>query len=359
MTFGSELDGLGAAWHLYANASNGFKDFLTYLGAASGRLRPSIVLPSYLPAKLLRAALAAGCDLRFYEVYGRCEWDPADVDRQVGPDTIAVFHVHYFGFPGPVEEMRALASRRGVALIEDCALTMGATHRGRRLGTYGDVAIFSARKVFLSAEGGALVVSEPFRGFQPHYERRASSWYSLPRYVLQRAKYAYMRVTGGADPLRVVRPGPLGRLDGNSRQTLPVKMISRFTEWRLPFMDVERMAARRRENFRYVLERIPSSPAIEPLARTLPEGCTPYSFPLLVHDGRRDALRDALLRDGILAAAGWPESPFDVGLTRTAALARALLEVPIHQATTRSQLDRSIRCLAREVPRARRVRSGT
>ncbi len=273
------LAALGAASHLYANASNAFKDFLEWLAAASGRERPTVVMPSFIPAKLLRAALAAGCDVRFYEVYARCRWDLADVERQIGPDTIALLHVHYFGFPGPVEGMRALAARREVALVEDCALTIAATHRGRPLGTYGDVALFSMRKVFLSAEGGALVVGDRFREFRPRYERRVSSCYSLPRYLLQRAKYAYMKATAGADPLHLLRPGALGYMEHQLPQVLTVKRLSRFTGSRLPFMDVDAVAARRRDNFRYVLDRFPAASGVEPMAHALPEGCTPYSFP--------------------------------------------------------------------------------
>jgi dTDP-4-amino-4,6-dideoxygalactose transaminase len=347
--FQQHLDRLGAGWHLYANASNAFKDFLVWLSASSRRRRARVLMPSYIPAKLLRAALAAGCDVGYYEVYGDCRFDLADVERQLDRDTIAIFHVHYFGFPGEVAGMRALARRHGAALVEDCALTVGATHAGRDLGTYGDVALFSMRKMLLYPEGGALVVSDRFREFRPSYERRVSSCFSFPRFLVQRAKYAYVRVTGGADPLGIVRPGSLGYMDGAPRQVLSSKMLSAFTQSRLRFAEVDRVAARRRENYRYVLERFPSSPAIVPMARTLPEGCTPYSFPVLVREGDRDAIRRALVRDGTLAGVGWPESPFDASLVRTAALSRSLLEIPIHQALTRSQLDRSIRWFERRV----------
>lgn len=347
MRFRDYMDRLGAAWFTYANASNGFKDFLERLAAASGRERPVVVMPSYVPAKLNRAALAAGCAVRFYEVYGSCRYDLAEVERRIDADTIAVFHVHYFGFPGDIEGMRELAARRGLVLVEDCALTLRARHRGRELGTFGDVALFSMRKMLLYPEGGALVVSDRFRRFHPRPERRVSSCYSAPRWLAQRAKYAYVRATGGADPLHLVRAAPLGFMDGSARQTLSVKLPSPFTELRLGFADVDEVAARRRENYRWVLERFPASRALEPMFPELPAGCTPYSFPVLVRNGTRDALREALVRDGILAGAGWPESPFDPALGRTRALARSVVELPVHQALTRRQLERAVRCVER------------
>ncbi|HEX9049855.1 MAG TPA: DegT/DnrJ/EryC1/StrS family aminotransferase [Anaeromyxobacter sp.] len=346
MTFQDHLAGLGAASYLYANASNGFKDVLAWLAAASGRARPAIVMPSYIPAKLNRAALAAGCEVRFYEVHGDCRADLDEIASLLDADAIAIFHVHYFGFPGEIAAVRDLATARGVALVEDCALTLGATHAGRPLGTWGDVALFSMRKMLLYPEGGALVVSDRLRAFRPRYVRRVSSCYSAPRFLAQRAKRAYNRVTGGADPLRIGRIGPEGFMDGNARQQLEVKMLSTFTRLRLPFADVERMAERRRANYRHLLERFPTTPAVRPMFPELPDGVTPYSFPMVVREGRDD-LRGALLRDGVLAAAGWPESPFADGLPRTRALARSVVELPVHHALTRAQLDRSLRCVER------------
>jgi perosamine synthetase len=347
MRFRDYLERLGAGWHLYANASNAFKDFLTWLAASSKRERPAVLMPSYIPAKLYRAALAAGYAVRFYEVFGDCRFDLDDVERQLDPQTLAVFYVHYFGFTSDIDGISALARRRGAALIEDCALAVGAKHRGRELGSYGDVALFSMRKMFLYPEGGALVVSERFRHFQPTYERRVSSCYSFPRYLLQRAKYAYVRLTRGADPLALFRPGPMGYMDGNAKQTLSVKRPSAFTEYRLNQVDLDRVVRRRRDNYRYVLERFPTFRGVEPMHRALPDGCTPYSFPMLVRPEDRDALRRALLQQGTLAGAGWPESPFDPALERTRLLSQSLLELPIHQALTRQQLDRSLRAVER------------
>jgi dTDP-4-amino-4,6-dideoxygalactose transaminase len=233
-----------------------------------------------------------------------------------------------------------------VPLLEDCALTFGATHRGRPLGAWGDAAFFSMRKVLLYPEGGALVVGERLRDFRPAYVRRVSSCFSAPRFLAQRAKHAYVRLTRGADPLRLVRAGPEGFMDGRARQELEVKMLSTFTRLRLPFSDVERAAARRRENYRYVLERLPASGGVRPMFAALPDGVTPYSFPLVAR-ADRDGLRRALVADGILAAAGWPESPFDARLARTRALAQTVVELPIHQATTRPQLDRALRAVER------------
>ena len=347
MRFREYLDKLGGTSFLYANASNGLKDVLAHLVRASGTPRPNVVLPSYLPAKLYRTAMAAGCAVRPYEVYGPCTFDVADVERQVDPDTIAILYVHYFGFPHRLEEIAALAERRGIPMIEDCALTLAASHRGKALGTFGDVAIFSMRKVLLYSEGGFVRVSDRYRDFRPAYEWRVRSLFSASRYLRQRMKYGYVRLTGGADPLGLFRVNPSGYLDLSRPQRLHVKAPSAFTERRLGLADLDAVVRKRRENYAYLAQRLPASPLLEPLHPTLPEGCTPYSFPILVPAGRRDRYRAELLEDGIVAGAGWPESPFDPALARTSELSGRLVELPIHQALTQRQLDRSLKSLDR------------
>ena len=102
MRFHDYLDRLGSSWYLYANASNAFKDFLVWLAASSNQDQPAILMPSYIPAKLYRAALAAGYAVKFYEVHGDCRFDLDEVERQLGGQTLAVFFVHYFGFTSDI-----------------------------------------------------------------------------------------------------------------------------------------------------------------------------------------------------------------------------------------------------------------
>ncbi len=348
MTFQQYLQSLGGSSYLYANASNAMKDVLMYIARRKNIASPNIILPAYLPAKLYRTALAAGYEVKFYEVFDKCVFDVREVERLIDDKTAVVFHVHYFGFPYCLREMRELTQSRNILLIEDCALSVGARHEGKLLGTYGDFAVFSMRKMFLYSEGGLLRLAEPYGDFRPNYEWRVRSCFSVQKYIGQRAKYVYVRLTAGADPLHLVRPDPVGYMDWSMpRQVLHVKMLSAFTEWRLKFVDVEKVVERRRENFNYVKDRFPAGNVFEPLHAELPDGCTPYSFPFLVKNGKRDSLRQELFDNGTLPGAGWPESPFDDRLKRTKGLSQQLLELPIHQALTRQQLDRSLRVVER------------
>ena len=345
MKFREYLSGLGGTSFLYANASNGLKDVLASLARSSGRPSPHVILPTYIPAKIYRASLSAGCAVRFYEVRGNCTFDPMEVESLLDESTVAILYIHYFGFPHQLESMRELSARRNIPLIEDCALTISARHEGKELGTYGDIAVFSMRKMFLYPEGGFLRLSDRFREFRPTYAWRVRNCFSVTRYLKQKVKYIYIRVTGGGDPLRIFHYDPVGSIDPGEPQVLDVKMMSSFSRYRLKYVDVESVARRRRENFAYLADAFSGVLSMDPVHRKLPEGCTPYSFPLLVRDGKRDYYREQLLARGIVTGAGWPEAPFSESYPGTTILARSMLELPVHQALTRQQLLRSVRCL--------------
>jgi len=69
--------------------------------------------------------------------------DPARVEDAVGPRTKAIIAVHLYGRPADLDTIEAIAERRGLRLIEDCAQATGARHRDRYVGSIGDVACFS------------------------------------------------------------------------------------------------------------------------------------------------------------------------------------------------------------------------
>lgn len=337
---------LGGRTHLYASASCAYEDLLIFLRAIGRRARPNVVLPSYLPARLWRATLAAGCEARFHDVGARGAPELASLEAAVDEDTIAVLAVHYFGFPQRVDEVAAIARRRGAVLIEDCAQALaGHDALGRALGTLGDAAIFSMRKMLLYSEGGMLRVGDALLDFHPRYRRRVASAWSAHHFLRQRAKRLYARVTGGADPLGLLRGASVDAMDWSAPQQLPVQRLSRFTQLRLRASDVARAVRRRRAAYQRIAESLPRVRRFRPLFPALPAGVTPSSFPLFVLDGSRDALRAGLLRRGVVAGAGWPEAPFDPSHHGAAELAAGVLELPVDQALGEAQIERAIRAM--------------
>jgi dTDP-4-amino-4,6-dideoxygalactose transaminase len=331
----------------YGNASHGLYDVLAWLERRDGhgvagnggrRGRPNVLLPAYLPAKLYRTALAAGFTPRFYDLDAGCRFDPAELETLLDEGTRAILVIHYFGLPTRLDEVRRIATARGLWLIEDCALTLPARVGGTALGRLGDCALFSPRKMLLFPEGGMLSLNRPAEGFRPSYRERVRSSHTAWNLVKTRGKRLYLTVTGGRDPLGLVRCPVTGYIDLGEVQRVRVKGMSRLTRALSRIVDVELVAARRRAHYTELLAGIRDMPGLEPLRPDLPEGCTPYSLPLRVAEGQRDRVREHLLRlAGVGCGAGWPESPFGRPLAGTTDLAARVLELPVHHLLGRSQ----------------------
>jgi dTDP-4-amino-4,6-dideoxygalactose transaminase len=88
--------------------------------------------------------------------------NPAAVEACLSERTKAICVVHYAGYPAALDELRKLADRNNVALIEDCAHALGARYAGKAIGSIGDSALFSfqAIKHITTVDGGMLTVRD-------------------------------------------------------------------------------------------------------------------------------------------------------------------------------------------------------
>ena len=87
--------------------------------------------------------------------------DPAAVEAAITPRTKALMLVDLFGYPLDMDAFQDLAERHDLAIIEDACEALGATYRGRPVGSFGNPAVFAfyPNKQVTTGEGGAVVVS--------------------------------------------------------------------------------------------------------------------------------------------------------------------------------------------------------
>lgn len=140
--------------------------------------------------------------------------DPASVEAAITDRTRAILIVHYAGYPVPLADIRAIADRKGVALIEDCAHALGARYGDAAIGTVGDAAIFSfqAIKHMTTVDGGMLALRDASR----MRSARKLRWFGLEKGVprtevdITRAGYKYnmnnVTATVGLAQLDVIDP---------------------------------------------------------------------------------------------------------------------------------------------------------
>ncbi len=84
--------------------------------------------------------------------------DPAAVEAAITERTRAIVPVDMFGLPCELDELRTIADRNGLALIEDACESLGAEYRGRPLGAHGPSAVFAfyPNKQMATGEGGIV-----------------------------------------------------------------------------------------------------------------------------------------------------------------------------------------------------------
>ncbi|HEY5296006.1 MAG TPA: DegT/DnrJ/EryC1/StrS family aminotransferase [Gaiellaceae bacterium] len=89
--------------------------------------------------------------------------DPAAVEAAITPRTKAIVAVDIFGYPAEYDELLALCERHGIALIEDACEALGATYKGKPLGSHGHPAVwaFYPNKQMTTGEGGAVTTHDP------------------------------------------------------------------------------------------------------------------------------------------------------------------------------------------------------
>ncbi|MGZ4330441.1 MAG: DegT/DnrJ/EryC1/StrS family aminotransferase [Solirubrobacteraceae bacterium] len=89
--------------------------------------------------------------------------DPAAAERAITPRTKVIMPVHQVGLPADADRFLEIGRGHGVTIVEDAACAIGASYKGRPIGSVGSIACFSLhpRKVITTGEGGMIAVQDP------------------------------------------------------------------------------------------------------------------------------------------------------------------------------------------------------
>ncbi len=132
---------------------------LAALGVGPGQ---EVIVPAYLWVSVIAAVVNLGAIPVLADIDDTFCLNPAEVERQITPRTRGVVLVHMSGAPGDAPAIREIARKHGLFLLEDCAQCAGGSIGGRRVGTFGDMAIFSFQmnKNMTAGEGGCVATSD-------------------------------------------------------------------------------------------------------------------------------------------------------------------------------------------------------
>lgn len=157
--FASErLDGVSVV--AVNSATSGLYAAIGALGLGFG---DEVIVSPYTMSACAAAPLVYGAIPVFGDVDERGALSAESVEARITERTRAILIVHQFGLPADMDGLMAVAQRYGLKVIEDCAQAWGATHRGRPVGTIGDIGVFSfnVNKTIQCGEGGLCVTRDP------------------------------------------------------------------------------------------------------------------------------------------------------------------------------------------------------
>ncbi len=153
---------------------------LSQLGLGPG---DEVLLQAYTCVVVVNAIRWTGARPVFVDIENDFTMDFEDASSKITDKSKAVIIQHTFGNPSRFSELISLFHERHLKIVEDCAHAIGATWKGEKLGSFGDIAIFSfgSDKVISSARGGALTLNDPELAY--NIKARHDS---LPRFPLKK-----------------------------------------------------------------------------------------------------------------------------------------------------------------------------
>ncbi|MGH3548639.1 MAG: DegT/DnrJ/EryC1/StrS family aminotransferase [Pseudonocardiaceae bacterium] len=125
-------------------------------------LRPgdAVIAPAYTFFATASPFAYDGIEVRFADADHHGNVTAATLADQLTPAVRAVIVTHMWGNPCPMDEIVEFCRTHGLLLLEDCSHAHFASWQGRRVGTFGDMAVFSTnQKAITTGEGGVLVTA--------------------------------------------------------------------------------------------------------------------------------------------------------------------------------------------------------
>lgn len=246
--------------------------------------------------------------------------DPCVLEEVITPSTKAIVPVHLYGQPADVESIMGISRRHNLSVIEDCAQAHGALFKGKRVGSWSDIACFSfypTKNLGAIGDGGMVVTDN---------QELAS-------------KVRLLREYGWKQRFESAIPGWNSRLDEIQAAILRVK---------LKYLD--RDNERRAQRARRYCEGLNDCDLLLPEVRP---GATHIYHQFVVRSSQRDALQRFLIDRGIGAQIHYPRAihqqpayctrlDIRTDLSVTERIVNEILSFPIYPELREDEVDRII-----------------
>lgn len=128
-----------------------------------------VIIPSFTMIASAFAVCHTGAKPVFVDA-DKDTWniDIQKIEEKITPKTKAIMPVHIFGNPCNMDEIKKIADKYNLFIVEDAAEAHGATYKDKKIGSFSDIASFSffANKNLTTGEGGMVVMKD-----KKHYDK--------------------------------------------------------------------------------------------------------------------------------------------------------------------------------------------
>jgi dTDP-4-amino-4,6-dideoxygalactose transaminase len=121
-----------------------------------------IIVPAYTFVASYTSCIFPGVIPVLSEIDDSLTLDPDDIERRITSKTKAIMPVHMLGNPCDMDRIMAVAKKHNLLVLEDCCQAAGASYKGKKVGTIGDIGAFSLNifKTINSGDGGLVVTND-------------------------------------------------------------------------------------------------------------------------------------------------------------------------------------------------------
>src|SRR5262252_1158318 len=328
-----------------------------------------IIFPSLTFWVVPELARVAGLSVVFADVDPKTfDMDPDSVERVISDRTRAIVPTHLYGLPCDMDRILAIAAKHDLIVLEDCAHALGATYKGKPVGTFGSGALFSFQtlKPLNCYGGGAALVGDRAVAARVRQIVEALPWPSEKRvrdrlllgrlqrifikpWVFSISLFPVLWVSAliDANPdvflwekIRSLHPLPeqYSERFPNVQAAIGLEALARLDEW----------TGQARYNAEYVTRTLAGVPGIQPPAVPPDRTHVYYQYCVYGPDGpERDDLVVRCVRRGIDIETLHVDVPPDMELFGTvraeadgARRAAQAMQVPVYAGLTREQIER-------------------
>ncbi len=291
---------------LFGYARVALYEGLKILGIKEG---DAVLVPNYICNVVAAPMHNLNIKIKFYpiDLNLKPQWDK--IERLIDKNTKALLVVNYFGFLNDLDAARDFCKKHNLYMIEDNAHGFLSADKESPLGSYGDISIFSFRKILPIPNGaGLLINNKPLLNRLPkitYLRKRNRTLRFIAKNLLISLRDAFGNVTLKEENFEE------GRIrDASEEYNLQKYFIefSRLSKFIISYINFDNIMAQRRNSYDgwlsyFAKENTSGLKVVFPL---LQANCVPFNFPVLIENQKEFIA--SMCRKGI-GCYPWPYLP--------------------------------------------------